>query len=511
MNNKLLLATCITLLFRESQRTARHDNSAGLVKNIIESIKLPEMSLGVGHQKEVLDGLKDTALYMANQNVDHDYGPNEIQQRVRLNCDGDDDLCNAINDGITGIMEEDRLLRTCINLRNSLRTHFADEKTKEIINKVQYQLNFGKDKIVGGTKKVIAQLINDLQPFATDTVKKDPAIIGEVDGGDIAGMTNVFDSVLNTLDGSSILRTGWQGINRMLDGGVRRGEEVVIPALQHNYKTGFSLTLFKQLAIFNTPILTNQLKKPLMVRISFEDSLDLNFQFLYQNFYQNEHGRIADMTGLTSEYISQYVTEKLKVSGYHTKFLHVNPSMWTYTDICGKILEYEAEGYEVHVCMVDYLLKVPTTGCDKGALGEDLRNMYERIRNFMISRNIAFITPHQISTEAKMLMRGGSTDFVKMLVGGGYYAGCKQIDQVVDLEIFIHIEKVNGSAYLTIQRGKHRKVGQTDEEYLYCVLPFHGKGCILDDINGADTTRKRPGGGAIGSGEDLTPFWESEI
>lgn len=510
MNNKLLLATSITLLYRESQREVKHDNSASIVKSILETIKIPEMSIGIGHQKEIIESLKNTALHMAAQDVSHQYEAMEMQQRIKLNCDGDDDLYNAIMDGITGELAEESLLRTCINLKNSLKIHFSEEKVKEIVNKAQYQINFGRDKVAGGIKKIIAGLISELEPHQVDTVKKDPAIIGEVDGGDATGMVNIFNSVKKTLDGTSILRTGWQGINRMLDGGIRRGEEAVIGALQHQYKTGFSLTLFKQLAIYNTPILTNQLKKPLMIRISFEDSLDLNFQFLYQNFYENENGCRANMTDLASEDISTYVTSKLAVSGYHTKFYNVNPSLWGYIDICGKILELEAEGYEVHVCMVDYLLKVPTVGCDKGAAGEDIRNMYERIRNFMTSRGIAFITPHQLSTEAKMLVRSNSTDFVKLVPGGGYYAGCKQIDQVVDLEIFIHIEKVNGSAYLSVQRGKHRKVEQTPDEYLYCALPFKGKGGIMDDLHTSDTTRKRPGGGPIGSGDE-TPYWETEI
>ena len=108
-----------------------------------------------------------------------------------------------------------------------------------------------------------------------------------------------------------------------------------------------------------------------------------------------------------------------------------------------------------------------------------------------------------------MLIRDGRSDFVKELVGKGYYDGCRTIDNEVDVEMFIHIEKMNGRAYLTVQRGKHRINGVTPLEYLYAILPFQIKGVILDDVHGADSTRTKLGGGAIGS-KDETPFWENE-
>ena len=108
-----------------------------------------------------------------------------------------------------------------------------------------------------------------------------------------------------------------------------------------------------------------------------------------------------------------------------------------------------------------------------------------------------------------MLIRDGRTDFVRELVGKGYYDGCKTIDNEVDMEIFIHIEKMNGRAYLTVQRGKHRINGITPLEHQYAILPFQQKGCILDDLNGADSTRTKLGGGPIGS-KDETPFWDLE-
>lgn len=507
--NKLLLVSAITLLFRESQLTGAHENSAALVREIIQSIKLPDINVGVDHDREILDGLKATALMMCETPPGHKFELNEILQRLKINTLEEESLYNAFVDGMAEPLNESVLTRTCLNLKRSLNNHFKEDKIKDIINKAAYSIKFNRSQITN-VREFVSDVVSQLEPFQVDNVAKDPAVISDVDMNDTEAVEGVFSEIKEVTGGGTVLRTGFQGINRMFAGGFRRGEQWVIGALQHNFKTGFSLTLFKQIALYNKPVLTNPNKKPLLLRISFEDSLLLNFQFLYQSLYENETGLKADLTGKKQSELAAYVQEKLAVNGYHTRFMYVNPSMWTYRDIQNKILALEAEGYEIHLCMLDYLLKVPTTGCDQGPTGHDVRNMYERLRNFMSSRGITMITPHQLSTDAKIQFREGRGDFVKNLVGGGYYAGCKQIDQVVDGEVFIHIECVNNTFWLTIQRGKHRIIEQTPMEDRYCVLPFYEIGNIRDDLMGPDSTRRKIGGGALGSDDELVPFWEED-
>lgn len=69
------------------------------------------------------------------------------------------------------------------------------------------------------------------------------------------------------------------------------------------------------------------------------------------------------------------------------------------------------------------------------------------------------------------------------------------------MEILIHIEKVDGESYLTVQRGKHRKAGPiTPEKDLYTVLPFFNVGAVRDDIMGEDLSMRKVG--ANKGGED---------
>jgi hypothetical protein len=115
-----------------------------------------------------------------------------------------------------------------------------------------------------------------------------------------------------------------------------------------------------------------------------------------------------------------------------------------------------------------------------------------------------------MSVEAKLLARNGNdSTLVQQVANGGYYKGCKSLDQVPDLELYWHIVKVDGKSYLTVQRGKHRLINLTKTEYLYCVLPFEDIGDIRDDINGPDTTRKKPGHGPM-SAANSVPYWDFE-
>jgi hypothetical protein len=156
--------------------------------------------------------------------------------------------------------------------------------------------------------------------------------------------------------------------------------------------------------------------------------------------------------------------------------------------------------------MLDYLSMIPTTGCTTGPAGTDIRDLFRRIRNFCATRDIAVISPHQMSSEAKQLIRDGHQDFVKQVAEKGYWDGSKRLDQEVDRELYIHIEKMMGKSYLTVQRGKDRLPQVISDSDKYIVYEFSELGPIEDDINGAPIHRKKVGGGVVGSGEE-TPFF----
>lgn len=502
MNDLLLLVKSITLMYRESLLNMEEDSTKDLVRKVIEAIKTPEVSIGITKDLEIINALKATATEMVNHDKTHKYQKDILLQQLQVNCGADESTYESLQSGIEPEMTEDENKLTVINIRTAIATHFKHGKIEEVLSKRFSEFKFKRSSIKN-INKWINTMIAELEPFQVVGQERDSAIIDEVDISDKESINRVYASIKEENEGGGGFITGFQGINKMIGGKFRLGEQWGLYGLQHNYKTGFSLTIFKQICMYNTPTLKDPKKKPLLLRISFEDSLVLNFQYLYKNMWENETGKVLskkDLAEMDIGVMTEYVTNKLSATGFHVKLLFVNPSDWTYKDICNLVLKYEAEGYEVQMVMVDYLTKISKEGCTQGATGQDVRNLFERIKAFMASKGILFITPHQLSTEAKGLMRDGYNDFVKRLPGGGYTADSKQIDQVIDGELFFHIERLKGKneAYFTVQGGKLRRIEQVDEDDKYRVYKFVRKGVILDDLNKPDSSMLKVGGTPLG-------------
>lgn len=512
LDNKLLLLNSITLLFREAQLQGVTERSSQLVRNVMALIRLPTnvSQLTLDPTSQILDGLKRFTLNMADDST-QEFEDEEILSQIKLLCLDDLNLFESFERAISVELKESSLKKTTLNLRRSLMNHLRNEGVKAEIHRANVQIQFRSDEITN-MQKFVAEHIATLEPYLQDAVTNDPAIVAQVQFSNLESIAKIYKDVQNDASGSSVIRSGWQGINRMTRGGFRRGEQWVVPALPHMNKSGFVLDLFRQFSMYNVPLMLDQAKKPLHVFFSFENAIEQNMQYIYSKLKANLE-RVAipaeELAKLPPEEVSTYVYEKMRVNGYEAMMLRIDPTKWTYLDLCNKLMELDADGYEIHTCIADYLYMIPTTGCSQGPAGHDVRDLFRRVRNFISARKITFITPHQISTDGKQLIRDGRTDFVKELPGKGYFAGSRQIDQEVDGEIYLHIEKANGRAYQTYQRGKHRIVGQTPILDQYCVHEFDPALGILDDVLGADTTRRRVGGGVIGSGNE-TAFWQND-
>lgn len=512
MNQELFLVSAVTLLYRESQLPNNNDNSSNIIRPLLEGIKLPEVSLGVmDTDRDKLVALKVLCLQMCDDNKGHQYLAVELLQKIRHAVRDDDTLYEAFQSGIEGSLDEKDLKLYCVNLRQSIRAYSNEIKVNEILQEAALKLKFKRDTIPC-LKTFIAEIYTKLEPYQSSGDTQNASIVGSVDFADIDSLAKAAEQMDDLINDDGIMKTGWQGVNRMTQGGIRRGEFVVIPALQHMFKTGFTLSLLKHFAIHNTPYMIDKTgkKKPLLLHLSFENQLGLNLPFLYRNIFENETLQMADLK-IDHMQMANYMSTKLRCNGYEVLMYQIDPTDFTYLDMFDLILSLEAQGYEIHAIICDYLNHLSKKGCDDtGPQGHIIRDLYRRIRNFCMPKKITFITPHQLSTEAKKLIRDGmEEDFLEQVQGKGYYDGCKTIDHEVDLELNIHIVKEDGRSWLMVRRGKHRLVKQTKPEYLACTLLFEDIGDIRDDINGRDTTRKRPGGNPIGSANENS-FYQFE-
>lgn len=486
MELNILLVKSITLLYRESQLLNKTENSSDLVRTVITSIGKDKDGITL-KPKQILLNLRDTALEMCNSPIDHEFAKEELLLKLKLDTrdDSDDGLYEVLKQGVEDEIPENQLKRNIVNLRKSINNHFKEQTIQDIINGASYEFKFHRERIKD-VNEYITKLISQLEPLQLNTSSKDPAVISDIDLGNEQSVKDVFTDIQKINTGTRLYKTGWQDLNTALQGGFRPGETTIIGALQHKYKTGFSLSLFAQIAQFNKPQIYEGGKKPLLLRISFEDDITSNLQFLYQYLKYDETLESVEIKDISTDEMTEYVRTKLQATGFHIKMMRVDPSSWTYKSICNKIIDLEAQGYVTEVLMTDYLMKVPTIGCVvSGPMGSDVMDQLSRIRMFCSSKGITYINPHQLSTEAKGLIRSGVPEeqFVKEIAEKGYWERTKGLDRVYDLCLLIHLFKHQKETYFSIYREKHRVPTIIDEEKKYMLFKFPKGMPIPSDVH----------------------------
>jgi len=497
-----ILFKTITLLHREQELEMTPDDSSNeLARTIVgtfsTSSKVNQLS---GGESSIVDDLKYLVLDIVAS--PDGYDKESLLQSLSVILKERESLYEGMEKTIGTEISIPGLKKSVVTLRNRLNNYYKEVELKSLISKASYAVNTGE---IGSSSlldfaKTLSTNIEALT--LTSNTTKDPAIVSEFDISSEEAVSKLFDKVSGDSTKTNLLKTAWGELNEMLQGGFRKGSFVMVDALQHNYKSSFIRSILAQLMRCNVPVLKDPTKKPLMVYISFEDDAEISIEFFYKYLYFSEHAKLPDMAEVTPTEAAAYVNKKLCVNGYNVKMLRVNPSEWTYKNIFNKTLQYEAEGYEIHAVILDYLSKLPTTGCICGPTGTDIRDLFNRVRNHYSAKEVLVITPHQLSTDAKQLIRNGVSpmNFVKEIAGKGYTEGSRQLDQVVDNELYLHKAKLDGKWVLTVQRGKDRRPGIIDDDKMYCTLDFPKKAPIPEN---ADALRSESDGVATNILDDV--------
>lgn len=501
-----ILISCILLLHRENQISAI-DSSKDLVKSVLSLNKQKSKKILMGDNQDVVGDLYSIVKHMATTQNKYDLDTIIIELSTILK--DEQDLLKTIKSQLTMALSDESMQRSIIGLRNKILTYFKETSIIKQITDAYYALN--NDKIDTSVLEYTNNLIGSLEGYCNNIKTNDPGLVDELSISSKEDVERMAEKIRQETQEGGILKTGWRQLNRMLQGGFRKGECCMLCALQHNYKSGFTQSLVMQIARYNKPLLKDPKKKPCIVYFSLEDEIVNILRFMYRYLYFNENKKLPDKTEddislLSPEQLQKYVYERLCVNGYEIKLYRADPAQWTYKNIFNKVTELETEGYEIHAVFIDYLAKLPTTFCDTtGPTGTAMRDLYNRCRNFFSSKGILCVTPTQLSTEAKQLIRNGVPEktFVKDVAGRGYTEMSKQLDQVVDLELYIHIAKLENGYGLTCHRGKHRVPSIIDDKDKYFILKFPNKAPIPEDVNDDNFIEYNPEGGSSDLFADL--------
>ena len=350
MEPKLLLVHALLLLYWESKLDARTEGSRNLVKDIIESIEPPASSLDTDTDRTIIIGLKNTIINLLREDINTVIDKTMLLQRICINTKGDDALYQMIVQSMEGEPEQNILRRLCIDYTRSLEEHRRLNSFIETVRKWTRDIIYGDIASLGKVSDMALRIQNDLEPFLHGTANQGiGSITGMVDYVDFENVESIKELFQKAQEESStdgILKTGYQAINRMMGdyGGFRRGDFILVGAFQHNYKTGFTLNLTRQIALYNTPFMHNPEKKPLIIHISSENQLTDNLMLMAEGIYENKYGKAFDRTAVSPDQAAEWIKTETMVSGYTLKMHRVNPSEFTYSSLFQLIMEYESMG-----------------------------------------------------------------------------------------------------------------------------------------------------------------------
>lgn len=507
MDVKALLAKCISLLFREGQ-SGENDLSKQLVLDVITTLKIN--SNDISGTDSTVNELKNVVLNMVSK--EHPTPYNDLIQHIRIACSSDVVLFESIQDNISFQLDEDELKRTILSYRFELNKYLKEKKATMLLDKMTFDLKFNRDKI-GDLNQYMSSNLNGIIDLVNYSGEEIPGIICEVDLSDIDAVAEQFELIRKENDGSRTIKMPWQAMNRMTRGGLRLGQLTTVGGLAHNNKTGVSLSMFISGCIFNNPknLQTDQKKKPLMLLISFEDDMLIvlfNLYILLKENLENVKITDEDKQRLSSREAAEYVYKKLSDTGYDIRIIRADSSTWSYAEIQSCVLQFESQGYEIHLTLIDYLNLANKNGLSHSRADADIQELFRRTKNFFAAKNIALLTPVQLSPDAMELKRQGNKMLAMQISDGSYYEGCRGLSREPELELFVDIVKDNGRKYQTFARGKHRGQNDTPEEHKFFILEFQKIGGLRWDVNGTDTSLSKFGSVRNAEGEEEGAFWD---
>lgn len=504
MDVKIVLLKSIQLVFRDSQLGTKDDHSRSVVRELLEGIPVME-NTGISDERDVVNKLRSFLIEVLNVAEEGPMTSEYVLDTLRLILVNDENMLCLLESMFAEKISEFNLKSLVIATRRSLARHNNEKQVKKVLSDASYKWNFQRDKITD-VSAFIDEHIAALETFRVDTERKDPGVMSRYKLSDISQLSKLAAKSTARSSAATGLVSGLQDMNKMIGGYFIRGTCVFVNALPHMNKTGTCASLFVDFCTLNKPVKdpTGKNRIPCHIWYSFEDEPELALKRIYLRLKYDEtreyvpmpkrpsddepdfESKLANYTLILNK-MTEYVHAKLGINGFVTFITRVNPDLWTYRDLMNDIIRLEAEGYEVYSCITDYMMKLNRAGCKgDGTAGSDMRELVTKMKNFFAGKNILWINPHQLSSEALKLVRSSTNPdrFVQDIAGMGYLDGSTRLHQDYDLEITQHIFYFNNTPYIAYARGKNREGEALAPDDKYFVVPMPPRGMpIPTDIH----------------------------
>ena len=493
MDNRRVLVTAFTIIFLTRKiGEFLHDD---FVRNILATLKTDSQLQLAGSL--TINNLKNYCVELLGETNPMDI--NAIKQRLWLIADSDRALQLSILDGIEIEEDDPSLIRSIIeNNVLTLTRYLKDTEAVELLRQAYAELRYNRVNITDINSHLLElkDKLENLTNANTGAEVDDPGCNIEFDLSDLATFENVCKDVKASSNDEFCFVTGFQALNEMWQGGLR-SEFTTFGALNHNYKSGMTVSVFASIARLNKPRPSPEGKKPALVFITLEDDPVKLTHFLYMYVRCNNDPDFVEAVKLNPDFaketlaaidpkaMAEYVSNDLTKNGFSIKVIHGNPSQWGYRDIIRRVNLIEAKGYHVQLLAIDYVTQLQSTGITVSVGGQEKYELISRLRAWSIAKKLPVISPLQLSSDADQLLKNGVSPeaFGRIVRERGYYHLCKTLGQPIDLENFVCKVVKGERSYISITRGKHRNASTIPPSKLFFFLPFPGENIpLLEDF-----------------------------
>lgn len=452
------------------------------IQSMVSEIKIDtRASSGLGGEELVIEALRYTLERMLANKEGH-YDRQDLITTLSINLQGNNEYIliakNALEENVTSIDARKRVT----SIMQELRYEKKKNKLRQVVTKMNAKVNFSGEFFE--LSPLVNTIMMELQEIQFNKSSEEiTGFVGRVNFTDEESIEEALTKGVELNSAEGLWNTGLRGLNAAAGGGPSRGALVNFGALTHNYKSGILNDLFLNLPVFNQPWMWDSTKKPLILNISFEQTIDQNIILLYEKFYEVKYNKPCNIKDINYGDAKKELKEYLEQNGYTVLMEHYEPSNFCIYDLFDILNRYIDEGYEIHAVICDYLSQIAkNTAGDKDEM--KIQKTFEMTRNFCYPRGITFFTGHQLSTEAQQLSRENTTTFTRKVCTGGWYMHCKALHTKLDLEFVMHIhEHQDGNKYLMFSKGKHRIGGsKVPLKYNHFIYKFEQVGGIVPDV-----------------------------
>lgn len=283
-------------------------------------------------------------------------------------------------------------------------------------------------------------------------------------------------------------RTGMQGLNSMLNGGLENARCYNFIGATGGFKSGLLLNLMKGVKLYNKGHLhKDPSKRPTILFISQENNIWETIARIFSIF--------GDGTSIRN-YKPDQIMEILKEGGFGVvdddldidiEFRYYGNMELSVPDIKGIVDELDSTGREVVVIIQDYVerLRPPIPSADRRIQLSDVSN---QIHDIAIELDIPFVTASQFNrsgAETVEVMRAADKVDIGKHVGmkdiSESYGMLKNFD--ANIGIIIEYDQKEERFYLSFRALKYR--GDDSQALTYFLQPFVGKNSkiqLQDDV-----------------------------